>query len=163
MEPTFKLSHLEDRAKAYEEFMPMLYAFVSAENDFISLLANVSAAIHEAFGFFWVGFYLVSERDDLLHIGPFQGSVACSRIRKGIGVCGTAWQNESTVIVPDVDEFPGHIACSSSSKSEIVVPMLKDGKVIGVLDIDSVQLNEFTVTDKKYLEEIVNHLCHIDC
>lgn len=163
MEPTFKLTQLDDRAKAYEEFLPMLYAFVSGEDDFISLLANTSAAIHDAFGFFWVGFYLVSEKDELLHIGPFQGGAACSRIKKGRGVCGTAWQQESTVIVPNVDEFPGHIACSSASRSEIVVPMFKKGKVVGVLDIDSDQLNEFSQTDKKYLEDIVNHLCNIDC
>lgn len=160
MEPTFKLGQQADKVAAYEEFLPEFYAFFEGEDDNVSLLANASSAIHEAFGFYWVGFYLVNT-DGTLHIGPFQGSAACNRIRKGKGVCGTAWEKAETVIVPDVDQFPGHIACSSASRSEIVVPMIKDGKVIGVLDIDSEELNTFDNTDKKYLENIVNYLCSL--
>lgn len=163
MEPTFSLIQTADKAKAYEEFLPMFFAFVEGEDDFISLLANSSSAIHEAFGHYWVGFYIVNKKDNLLHIGPFQGTAACNRIRKGKGVCGTAWAEGKTVIVPDVDDFPGHIACSSASRSEIVVPMIKHGEVIGVLDIDSEYLNTFDETDKIYLEQIVNHLCNLDC
>lgn len=119
-------------------------------------LANVAAALKEAFDFFWVGFYLVKQ--DQLVLGPFQGPVACTRIRKGKGVCGTAWQEGATLLVPDVEVFPGHIACSSLSRSEIVVPLIKDGKVWGVLDIDSDLLNFFDETDRKYLEEMCGYL-----
>ena len=122
----------------------------------MSVLANTCAALKEAFGFFWVGFYLV-EGDELV-LGPFQGSVACYRIKKGRGVCGTAWVERRTLIVPDVDQFPGHIACSSLSRSEIVVPMLVGNEVKGVLDIDSDHLNTFDETDRKYLKEIVTIL-----
>ena len=108
---------------------------VSTEADLIANLANISAALKQTFGFFWVGFYLVKEEE--LVLGPFQGPIACTRIRFGRGVCGTAWKEARTLIVPDVEQFPGHIACSSDSKSEIVVPMIKQGKVVGVLDIDS--------------------------
>ena len=114
------------------------------------------AALKEAFDFFWVGFYLVKQ--DQLVLGPFQGPVACTRIRKGKGVCGTAWQEGATLLVPDVEVFPGHIACSSLSRSEIVVPLIKDGKVWGVLDIDSDLLNFFDETDRKYLEEMCGYL-----
>ena len=119
-------------------------------------LANVAAALKEAFDFFWVGFYLVKQ--DQLVLGPFQGPVACTRIRKGKGVCGTAWQESATLLVPDVEVFPGHIACSSLSRSEIVVPLIKDGEVWGVLDIDSDLLNFFDETDRKYLEEMCGYL-----
>ena len=119
-------------------------------------LANVAAALKEAFDFFWVGFYLVKQ--DQLVLGPFQGPVACTRIRKGKGVCGTAWQEGATLLVPDVEVFPGHIVCSSLSRSEIVVPLIKDGKVWGVLDIDSDLLNFFDETDRKYLEEMCGYL-----
>lgn len=119
-------------------------------------LANVAAALKEAFDFFWVGFYLVKQ--DQLVLGPFQGPVACTRIRKGKGVCGTAWQEGATLLVPDVEVFPGHIACSSLSRSEIVVPLIKDGEVWGVLDIDSDLLNFFDETDRKYLEEMCGYL-----
>ena len=122
----------------------------------MSVLANTCAALKEAFGFFWVGFYLV-EGDELV-LGPFQGSVACYRIKKGRGVCGTAWVERRTLIVPDVNQFPGHIACSSLSRSEIVVPMLVGNEVKGVLDIDSDHLNTFDETDRKYLKEIVTIL-----
>ena len=120
------------------------------------MLANASAALKEAFGFFWVGFYLV--QNNALILGPFQGSVACYSIRKGRGVCGTAWAEGRTVVVPDVDQFPGHIACSSLSRSEIVVPLIANGEVKGVLDIDSDRLDDFDETDKKYLEETVRLL-----
>ena len=116
------------------------------------VLANACAALHEAFGFFWVGFYLV--KNDKLILGPFQGSVACYHIRKGKGVCGTSWAESRTLIVPDVEQFPGHIACSSLSRSEIVVPILADGQVKGVLDIDSDVLNSFNEIDRYYLEKV---------
>lgn len=124
--------------------------------DLVANLANVAAALKEAFDFFWVGFYLVKQ--DQLVLGPFQGPVACTRIRKGKGVCGTAWQEGATLLVPDVEVFPGHIACSSLSRSEIVVPLIKDGEVWGVLDIDSDLLNFFDETDRKYLEEMCGYL-----
>ena len=116
-------------------------------------MANTTAALKEAFGFFWIGFYLIDNGE--LHLGPFQGSVACYRIRKGKGVCGTAWAEAKTQVVADVDLFPGHIACSSLSRSEIVVPMISDGNVVGVLDIDSDELNTFDDTDRIYLEKVV--------
>ena len=117
------------------------------------MLANVSVALLEAFVFFWVGFYLVKDKDTLV-LGPFQGSAACFRIRKGRGVCGTAWAEARTQVVPDVELFPGHIACSSLSRSEIVVPILQEEQVVGVLDIDSPQLNQFDEIDRHYLEQI---------
>ena len=128
---------------------------IAGEDDPISLMANTSAALHEAFGFFWIGFYLVHD-DTWLHLGPFQGPVACTRIKRGRGVCGTAWAEERTVVVPDVDLFPGHIACSSASRSEIVVPMKDaDGHVVGVLDIDSERINTFDDDDRQGLEAII--------
>ena len=131
-------------------------SLIEGEVDLVANLANVAAALKEAFDFFWVGFYLVKQ--DQLVLGPFQGPVACTRIRKGKGVCGTAWQEGATLLVPDVEVFPGHIACSSLSRSEIVVPLIKDGKVWGVLDIDSDLLNFFDETDRKYLEEMCGYL-----
>jgi len=128
-------------------------ALTSYETDLIANLGNVAAALKEQFGWFWVGFYLVKE--DELVLGPFQGPVACTRIRKGKGVCGTSWEQAQTIIVPDVEKFPGHIACSSLSRSEIVVPLLRNGEVIGVLDVDSADYNQFDETDQKYLEQIV--------
>ena len=122
----------------------------------IAKMANVSAALHETFGFWWTGFYRV-ENDELV-LGPFQGPIACTRIKYGRGVCGTSWQREETVIVPNVHEFPGHIACSSASNSEIVVPLIRDNKVIAVLDIDSTEFGTFDETDKAYLEQIVGLL-----
>ena len=115
-------------------------------------MANVAAALKQTFNFFWVGFYIV--KDDMLVLAPFQGPIACTRIRYGKGVCGTAWKEATTQIVPDVDLFPGHIACNSDSKSEIVVPVIRDGKVVAVLDIDSEELNSFDETDAVYLEKI---------
>lgn len=153
MEPTFKLTQTNDKDAAYKEFILALSAFIKDENDFISVLANTTAALKEAFGFYWIGFYLV--KDGMLHLGPFQGSVACYSINKGRGVCGKAWEERRTQVVQDVDLFPGHIACSSLSRSEIVVPLFtKNGEVIGVLDIDSDQLATFDEVDKGYLEKI---------
>lgn len=145
-----------NKVEKYHSLLPQLKALLQGENDLIANLANTAAALKEAFDFFWVGFYLV--RDGQLVLGPFQGPVACTRIRKGKGVCGTAWQEAATQVVPDVEAFPGHIACSSLSRSEIVVPLLKDGEVWGVLDIDSDSLNSFDETDRKYLEEVATFL-----
>ena len=137
----------------YQSLIPQIKALLEGENDLIANLANVSAALKEQFNFLWIGFYLV--KNDELVLGPFQGPVACTRILKGKGVCGASWAQAKTIIVPDVEAFPGHIACSSSSRSEIVVPLVKEGEVLGVLDVDSAELNEFDETDSKYLSEIV--------
>ncbi len=158
MEPTFEIpSHLS-KAERYQQFITEYTTFIEGETDAISLMANTAAALREAFGFFWVGFYLAHDAD-WLHLGPFQGSVACSRIKYGRGVCGTSWAQQQTLVVPDVDAFPGHIACSSLSRSEIVVPMKAHGKVIGVLDIDSNQLAAFDAEDQAGLEQIISLLC----
>lgn len=135
----------------YEVLLPQLKALITGESDSIANLANITAALKQTFDFFWVGFYLVKE--DMLVLGPFQGPIACTRIQYGKGVCGTAWQERQTPVVPDVEQFPGHIACSSDSKSEIVVPILKGEKVIAVLDIDSNTLNTFDEIDAFYLEK----------
>jgi GAF domain-containing protein len=142
-----------DKAEQYQSLIPQIKGLVTGETDLIANLANISAALKEQFGWLWIGFYLV--KGDELVLGPFQGPVACTRIRKGRGVCGTAWAQCETIIVPDVEAFPGHIACSSASRSEIVLPLLKDGEVLGVLDVDSVSLNEFDEVDAKYLSEII--------
>jgi GAF domain-containing protein len=136
----------------YKTLIHRIEALVGTEKDRVANLANIVAAIHQTFGFFWTGFYLVKE--DELVLAPFQGPVACTRIKRGKGVCGTAWEVAETVIVPDVTKFPGHIACNAESKSEIVVPLLSGGRVIGVLDIDSDKPNYFDETDKRYLEKI---------
>ncbi|MCD8043775.1 MAG: GAF domain-containing protein [Tannerellaceae bacterium] len=141
-----------DKKEIYESLLPQIEALIAGETDAVANMANVAAALKQAFDFFWVGFYIV--KDDVLVLGPFQGPVACTRIRYGKGVCGTAWQEARTLVVPDVDQFPGHIACSSASKSEIVIPILQNGKVTGVLDIDSDTLNTFDETDKMYLEKL---------
>lgn len=151
MEASFKQT-TTDKAERYRLFLPQFELLISDEKEEVSVLANASAALHEAFGFFWVGFYLV--KDGQLILGPFQGSAACYRIRKGKGVCGTSWAEARTLIVPDVEQFPGHIACSSLSRSEIVVPILAGEQVKGVLDIDSDQLNSFNETDRHYLEKV---------
>ena len=156
MEPTFLLSPNMTKAERYEAFIPQWKAFIDGETDVISILANTSAALKEAFGFFWIGFYIV--KDGELHVGPFQGSAACYRIKKGKGVCGTAWKDATTQVVPDVELFPGHIACSSDSRSEIVVPIIVNGEVYGVLDIDSDELATFDDTDRIYLEKIMSIL-----
>lgn len=140
------------KEERYAALLPQLKGLLSGETDEVANLANVAAALKETFGFFWVGFYRVVG-DDLV-LGPFQGPVACTRIRKGRGVCGTAWQEARTLVVPDVDAFPGHIACSSLSRSEIVVPLMDGaGEVWGVLDIDSSELNTFDDVDARFLEE----------
>jgi L-methionine (R)-S-oxide reductase len=143
----------QTKSGKYEELIPQVAALVSGEEDLIANLANISSALKQSFNFFWVGFYIVKK--DQLVLGPFQGSIACTRINKGRGVCGTAWQDCEVLIVPNVDEFPGHIACSSSSKSEIVLPITKDNEVVLILDIDSDQLNDFDEVDKTHLLRLV--------
>ncbi|MCR5240177.1 MAG: GAF domain-containing protein [Prevotella sp.] len=140
--------------KKYQQLLEQLKSLTEGEKDTISVMANMSSAIHETMGFWWTGFYL--EKEGELRLGPFQGPVACMHIAHGKGVCGTAYEQQATIIVPDVEEFPGHIACSSESRSEIVVPVLaKDGSVRAVLDIDSREINRFDETDQEYLEKIV--------
>ncbi len=151
METSFKQT-TNNKAERYRLFLPQFELLISDEKEEVSVLANTAAALREAFDFFWVGFYLV--KDGQLILGPFQGSTACYRIHKGKGVCGTSWAEARTLVVPDVEQFPGHIACSSLSRSEIVVPILADGQVKGVLDIDSDLLNSFDDTDRHYLEEV---------
>lgn len=142
------------KAEKYEALYPQIEAVVNAEPDAVANMANVASMIHETFGFWWTGFYRVI--DNMLVLGPFQGPMACTRIKKGRGVCGTAWAEDRTQVVPDVDQFPGHIACSSASRSEIVVPIHNTtGEVIGVLDIDSADLNTFDETDALWLEKVV--------
>jgi len=142
-----------EKTEQYVSLIPQIKGLMEEESDLIANLANVAAALKEQFGWFWVGFYLV--KDEQLVLGPFQGPVACTRIAKGRGVCGTSWAKAETLIVPDVEKFTGHIACSSLSRSEIVVPLINDGKVWGVLDVDSELLDQFNETDRKYLESIV--------
>lgn len=144
------------KEELYQNLFPQIKSMVEDEKDTIANMANISACLYETFRFWWVGFYRVV--GDELVLGPFQGPVACTRIRKGRGVCGTSWQREETIIVPDVDQFPSHIACSSASRSEIVVPVFHNGKVTAVLDIDSELLNTFDNTDKLWLERIASVL-----
>lgn len=141
-----------DKNQKYEALYPQIKAVVEAESDVIANMANVASMIHETFGFWWTGFYRVI--DGMLVLGPFQGPMACTRIKKGKGVCGTAWQEDCTQVVPDVDLFPGHIACSSASRSEIVVPIHHGEEVVGVLDIDSAELNTFDEIDRHWLEKV---------
>lgn len=144
------------KEEVYRSLIPQIKGLLEGETDTIANLANVAAALKEQFKWFWVGFYLVKNEE--LVLGPFQGPVACTRIRKGRGVCGTAWAKAETIIVPDVEKFPGHIACSSLSRSEIVIPLFSNDEVTGVLDVDSELLDQFDETDKRYLEEIVGLL-----
>lgn len=145
------------KQEKYEELLPQVVAMIEGETNAVSVMANVAAALHEPMGWWWTGFYTV--KGDRLELGPFQGPVACYRIKRGRGVCGTAWDRDETVIVPDVEQFPGHIACSSLSRSEIVVPVHDDkNNVVAVLDIDSKDLNTFDETDKTYLEKLVKAL-----
>lgn len=154
MAETLVIPQTQDRRVIYDSLVPQIAALVGSEPDLIANLANVAAVLREAFGFFWVGFYLV--RDNQLVLGPFQGPVACTRINYGKGVCGTAWAKREVILVPDVDAFPGHIACSSVSKSEIVVPVINQaGTVTVVLDVDSDQLNDFSDVDADGLAKIV--------
>jgi L-methionine (R)-S-oxide reductase len=141
------------KADQYRSLLPQIRALVAGETDRVANLANIAAALMQQFDWLWVGFYLVS--DGQLVVGPFQGPIACTRISKGRGVCGTAWQEGRTLIVPDVEAFPGHIACSSLSRSEIVVPIYHQGEVVGVLDADSIALNDFDEEDQRWLEQVV--------
>ncbi len=143
-----------NKTEQYDSLIPQIKALLEGETDLIANLANIAAALKEQFGWFWVGFYLV--KDNELVLGPFQGPVACARIRKGRGVCGSSWEQQKTLIVPDVEKFLGHIACSSLSKSEIVVPVIRNHEVVGVLDVDSDQYDQFDSTDQQYLEQIVS-------
>jgi len=149
-----------NKEEVYCSLIPQIKSLIEGEPDLIANLANVAAALKEQFTWLWVGFYLVkpfgSAQENDLVLGPFQGPVACTRIKKGRGVCGTAWQEAKTLIVDDVEKFPGHIACSSLSRSEIVVPIIRNNEVIGVWDVDSEVLSAFDETDKKYLEEIIS-------
>lgn len=144
------------KQEQYEALLPQIEALISGEPDLIANLANISAALFQQFKWLWVGFYIV--RAEELVLGPFQGPIACTRIRKGKGVCGTSWERAETLVVPDVEKFPGHIACSSLSRSEIVVPLIDKGNVWGVLDVDSIELNDFDAVDKKYLELLVTRI-----
>ena len=143
-----------NKQEQYESLIPQIKGLLTGEPDLIANLANISAALKEQFGWFWVGFYIV--KNDELVLGPFQGPVACTRIRKGRGVCGSSWAQAATLIVPDVEKFPGHIACSSLSKSEIVLPVIHNGEVVAVLDVDSSEHDTFDTTDQKYLEQVIN-------
>jgi GAF domain-containing protein len=149
-----------NKAEQYDHLIPQIKGLLEGEPDLIANLANIVAALKEQFGWLWIGFYLVKRSVDgstnELVLGPFQGPVACTRIRPGKGVCGTSWANATTLIVPDVEKFPGHIACSSLSRSEIVVPLIRNGEVLAVLDVDSETLNAFDITDQFYLEKIVD-------
>jgi L-methionine (R)-S-oxide reductase len=141
------------KQEQYEALLPQVKGLLDGEPDLVANLANITAALKEQFGWLWTGFYIVKQEE--LVLGPFQGPVACTRIRKGRGVCGTSWAEAKTLIVPDVEKFPGHIACNSLSRSEIVVPVIRNNEVVAVLDVDSVALDEFDETDKQYLEEII--------
>ena len=141
------------KEEQYKLLIPQVKGLLDDEPDLIANLANVAAALKEQFGWLWVGFYIV--KNDELVLGPFQGPVACTRIKKGRGVCGSSWAKAETLIVPDVEKFPGHIACSSLSKSEIVVPVIRNQVVVAVLDVDSIELNQFDSIDQEYLETII--------
>ena len=140
------------KEEKYKNLLPQIDALISGEQDLVANLANISAALKQSFDFLWVGFYLVKENE--LVLGPFQGPIACTRIAFGKGVCGTAWKEKKTIVVDDVDKFPGHIACSSESKSEVVVPVIKNGNVVMVLDVDSSQLASFNQMDEFWLGKI---------
>mgnify|MGYP006268489563 FL=1 len=141
------------KEEQYLTLIPQIKALITGESNLIANLANIAASLKQQFNFFWVGFYLVEGQE--LVLGPFQGPIACTRIKKGKGVCGTCWEKNETIIVPDVEAFPGHIACSSLSKSEIVIPFFQSNKMMGVLDVDSDEYNSFDEIDAKYLEEIL--------
>lgn len=141
------------KEEQYITLIPQIRALIAGEANLIANLANIAASLKQQFNFFWVGFYLVEGQE--LILGPFQGPIACTRIKKGKGVCGTSWEKNETIIVPDVEAFPGHIACNSLSKSEIVIPFVQSNKIIGVLDVDSNEYNSFDEIDAKYLKEIL--------
>lgn len=160
MEPNF-YSTATDKIIRYKQFLKEFALFIEGETEEISILANATAALREAFDWFWIGFYIVHEEE--LILGPFQGNTACFRIRKGRGVCGTAWEKACTQIVPDVERFPGHIACNSLSRSEIVVPLWQGGRIWAVLDVDSDQLNTFDEIDGQYLEQLSQLISQTVC
>lgn len=146
----------ESKEEKYKVLLPQLEGLLAGENDLVANLANTAAALRQTMNYFWVGFYLVKENQ--LVLGPFQGPIACTRIGFGKGVCGTSWKEKKTIIVPDVEQFPGHIACSSASKSEIVLPAFNGGEVTFILDVDSDKLNDFDKTDQHYLEKVMRLL-----
>jgi GAF domain-containing protein len=156
MAETLFLPQSGTKEEIYQALLPQVEALITGEQDLVANLANIAAALRESFGFFWVGFYVVQGQE--LVLGPFQGPIACTRINFGRGVCGTAWKEQKTQLVPDVEAFPGHIACSSASKSEIVVPAFQDGEVFLVLDVDSDQLDDFDAVDQRYLEALMGML-----
>lgn len=147
------ISVSDEKKDRYEVLVPQIASLVEGEKDVVANLSNITAALRQTMGFFWVGFYLVKE--DQLVLGPFQGPIACTRINFGKGVCGSSWKEKKTILVPDVDQFPGHIACSSDSRSEIVLPAFKNGEVALVLDVDSDKLDDFDETDALYLEKVM--------
>ena len=144
------------KEEQYLSLLPQIKGLLDGEPDLIANLANVVAALKEQFGWLWVGFYLV--KSDALVLAPFQGPVACTRIKKGKGVCGASWEKATTLIIPDVEKFPGHIACSSLSRSEIVIPVMRNNEVVAVLDVDSSEPNHFDTTDQQYLEKIISFI-----
>ena len=150
------ISNTAGKQERYETLLPQIKALTESETDLTANLANVAAALKQTFGFFWVGFYMV--RNGELVLGPFQGPIACTRIGFGKGVCGSSWKQRQTILVPDVEAFPGHIACSSDSKSEIVLPAFKDNEVFLVLDVDSDRLNDFDQMDREYLERVMRNI-----
>ena len=156
MAETLIIPQTTSRQAIYDSLVPQIAALIDGEPDLVANLANIAAALKEAFGFFWIGFYL--KKDDQLVLGPFQGPVACTRISFNKGVCGAAYTRRETILVPDVDQFPGHIVCDSASRSEIVIPIMKDAKVIGVVDIDSPLLSRFDEVDQAGLEKLVDIL-----
>lgn len=156
MAEELKISSVADRQERYDQLLPQIAALVEGESSLVANLANVAAALRQTFGFFWVGFYVIDGEE--LVLGPFQGDIACTRIGFGKGVCGTSWKEKKTIIVPNVDEFPGHIACSSASRSEIVVPIFLNESVVAVLDVDSDQLDDFSEADRVGLEQIAELL-----
>ncbi|MDU1889045.1 MAG: GAF domain-containing protein [Dysgonomonas sp.] len=156
MAETLYINNNLSKQQTYLSLLPQLQALLEGETDTIANMANISAALKQAFDFFWVGFYIVKGEE--LVLGPFQGTIACTRIKYGKGVCGTAWKEKQTIVVEDVDQFPGHIACDAASQSEIVIPLFAGETVIAVLDIDSEHLNHFDETDAYYLDQIVKLL-----
>lgn len=152
MAEELNIPNISNKEEAYQALLPQINALVAGENNLIANLANIAAALKQTFNWWWVGFYLV-EKDELV-LGPFQGPIACTRIKKGKGVCGSSWEQKISLLVPDVNLFPGHIACSAASLSEVVIPIIKNGEVLGVLDCDSEYLNHFDETDVAYLEKL---------
>lgn len=152
MAEELSISSNQNKAEIYQELLPQIRALIEGEKNLVANLANIAGALKQTFNWWWVGFYWVDETE--LVLGPFQGPIACTRIGLNKGVCGAAWAQSQTIIVPNVEEFPGHIACSALSKSEIVVPIIKDGKVVAVLDADSELLGHYDETDQKYLEQL---------